>query len=230
MQQLFFQGCSFYQVITYYSCVVQFVSNWFINICGSLRAWEIIKHSLMYRTSEVVCVSAFIIKMCRKISNIRCAKSQNFNVSRLGLQLSSDNILKPCVQLLQTHIKETSNYAFLALFGDSPMTSDFPSKGSAMWKMFPFDDIIMMGNNLSCTHFISSTIIDLTMNINPFPMVCCIWWYFALYCCFVPLFIDSIPMVRSTNHHSVKLGVNEAFHDVSDLVHSMCVSAFFRQM
>ena len=131
----------------------------------------------MYRTSEVVCVSAFIIKMCRKISNISGAKSQNFNVSRLGLQLSSDNILKPCVQLLQTHIKETSNYAFLALFGDSPMTSDFPSKGSAMWKMFPFDDIIMMGNNLSCTHFISSRIIDLTMNINPFPMVCCIWWY-----------------------------------------------------
>ena len=34
----------------------------------------------------------------RKISNIKRTKSQNLSVSRLGLQLSSHNILKPRVQ------------------------------------------------------------------------------------------------------------------------------------
>ena len=34
----------------------------------------------------------------RKLSNIRRSKSQNLNVSRLGLQLSLRNILKPNVK------------------------------------------------------------------------------------------------------------------------------------
>ena len=37
----------------------------------------------------------------RKISNIRDTKSQNINVSRLGLQLSKCNILKPSVNSLR---------------------------------------------------------------------------------------------------------------------------------
>ena len=35
---------------------------------------------------------------CRKVSNIRCTKSQNSSVSHLGLQLSLSNRLKPSVQ------------------------------------------------------------------------------------------------------------------------------------
>ena len=34
----------------------------------------------------------------RKISNVRCAKSQNLNDSRLVLQLSLSNLLKPGVK------------------------------------------------------------------------------------------------------------------------------------
>ena len=35
----------------------------------------------------------------RQISNIRCTKSQKLNVSRLVLQLSWPNLLKPCIKL-----------------------------------------------------------------------------------------------------------------------------------
>ena len=38
-----------------------------------------------------------LLKKYRKISNIRCTKCQNLNVSRLGLQLSLRNILKSSI-------------------------------------------------------------------------------------------------------------------------------------
>ena len=41
---------------------------------------------------------SFLLKIYRKISNIRHTTSQNINVSRLGLQLSLCNIMKPGVK------------------------------------------------------------------------------------------------------------------------------------
>ena len=41
----------------------------------------------------------YIATMYRKVSNIRRTKSQNLNDSRLVLQLSLPNPLKPCVKL-----------------------------------------------------------------------------------------------------------------------------------
>ena len=44
------------------------------------------------------CTKPWISTIYRKFSNIRCTKSQNLNVSHLGLQLSLRNILKPSVK------------------------------------------------------------------------------------------------------------------------------------
>ena len=54
----------------------------------------------------------------RKISNISGTKSQNLNVSRLGLQLSLCNILKPGV-------KPSEDVVGAAPTGDAPTTSEW---------------------------------------------------------------------------------------------------------
>ena len=51
----------------------------------------------------------------RKISNIRNTKSQNFNVSRLSLQLSLHNILKPSVKWRMKMQLEQCRHAMLQL-------------------------------------------------------------------------------------------------------------------
>ena len=55
---------------------------------------------LQFQGSFCVCAQPMRddVTMYRKISNISRTKSQNSNVSRLGLQLSLRNILKPCVK------------------------------------------------------------------------------------------------------------------------------------
>ena len=63
-------------------------------------------HSAWFYHNMCVCINARGLKMCpsnenvkyRKISNIRRTKSQNLNVSRLGLHLSLCNIFKPRIK------------------------------------------------------------------------------------------------------------------------------------
>ena len=47
---------------------------------------------------QTVCKNDFVNIAYREISNIRCIKSQNLNVSRLVLQLSLCNLFKPGVK------------------------------------------------------------------------------------------------------------------------------------
>ena len=63
-------------------------------------------------------VSTSHIAYC-KISNRRCTKPQNFNVSRLGMQLSLRNILKPGVKV------ENEDVVGAAPTGDAPTTSEW---------------------------------------------------------------------------------------------------------
>ena len=51
----------------------------------------------------------------RQISNIRRTKSQNLNVSRLVLQLSLPNLLKPCIKLRMKMLLEQRRQAMLQL-------------------------------------------------------------------------------------------------------------------
>ena len=55
------------------------------------------------------------IESYRKISNIRCTKFQNSTVSRLGLQLSLHNILKPGVKWRMKMYSEQRQQAMLRL-------------------------------------------------------------------------------------------------------------------
>ena len=58
-----------------------------LNILSSEQIW----------LTEADYILMVIFRKYRKISNIRHTKSPNLNVSRLGLQLSLHNILKPSV-------------------------------------------------------------------------------------------------------------------------------------
>ena len=62
---------------------------------------DYISASVFWFTAVIVCCGRVLRTITwdyRKISNIRHTKSQNLNVSRLGLQLSLCNILKPSVK------------------------------------------------------------------------------------------------------------------------------------
>ena len=66
--------------------------NWNSYCCSRVQDDNNIWHTTMYRARHTH------IHIYRKISNISLTKSQNLNVSRLGLQLSLHNILKPSVK------------------------------------------------------------------------------------------------------------------------------------
>ena len=67
-------------------------------------------YPLIYQTDEVLSVLDCEFKIYCQIWNIKCTKSQNSNVSRLVLQLSLHNPLKPDVKLrmkvLQIHLSD----------------------------------------------------------------------------------------------------------------------------
>ena len=100
-------SCWVYCVISMLGASSVFMSCWLIwKLCGwswvlllpSTLLWLSFLEWLKLLTLGDLVVPYGVIDHYRKISNIRCTKIQNLNVSGIGLQLSLRNILKPSVK------------------------------------------------------------------------------------------------------------------------------------
>ena len=85
-----------YQQPWFWFCSLENISVW---APGQLIVpWNI--SGAAYQARHSFITAKIFFHNYRKISNVRCIKSQNLNASRLGLQLSLCNILKPGVKTI----------------------------------------------------------------------------------------------------------------------------------